>query len=104
MNRQDQITSKMIMPGIVQTLTVSPCHNYCVGGYGEQLPVWHLSTGKMVACLRRHYRDVTQIQFAADSSHFVSGGAEGLVLLWSMESVLQVKVFIILIFEILVTV
>jgi hypothetical protein len=40
MNRQDQTTVKMIVPGIIQALAVSPCGNYCVGGAAEQLFVW----------------------------------------------------------------
>ena len=88
MNRQDQTTTKMIMPGIVQALAVSPCGHYCVGAVAEQLLVWQVSTGKMLASLRRHYQNVNALHFTSDSSHFVSIGAEGLVLVWNMEVVL----------------
>lgn len=80
------------MPGIIQVLAISPCNNFCVGGLGEQLMVWLVSSGKLVASLRRHYQNVTGVQFTADSSQFVSSGAEGLVLLWSLETVLHTKV------------
>lgn len=92
LNRQDQITTKMIMPGIIQVLAVSPCNNFCVGALSEQLLVWQLSTGKLVASLRRHYQNVSDVKFTADSSRFVSAGAEGLVLLWSLDTVLHSKV------------
>lgn len=82
----------MVMPGIIQVLTVSPCNSFCVGALGEQLMVWQLSTGRLVASLRRHYQNVTGVQFTADSSRFVSAGAEGLVLLWSLEMVMITKV------------
>jgi pre-rRNA-processing protein IPI3 len=88
MNRQDQTTVKMIVPGIIQALAVSPCGNYCVGGAAEQLFVWQVSTGRMMACLRRHYQNVNSVFFTSDSANFVSIGAEGLVLLWNMETVL----------------
>ncbi|KAK4014999.1 WD repeat-containing protein 18 [Daphnia magna] len=91
LNRQDQITTKMIMPGIIQVLAVSPCNNFCVGALSEQLLVWQLSTGKLVASLRRHYQNVSDVKFTADSSRFVSAGAEGLVLLWSLDTVLHSK-------------
>lgn len=91
MNRQDQTTTKMIMPGIIQALAVSPCGNYCVGASAEQLLVWQVSTGKMLASLRRHYQNVNTLHFTCDSSHFVSIGAEGLVLVWNMETVLGSK-------------
>lgn len=89
MNRQDQLTSKMIMPGIIQVLAVSPCNSFCVGAASEQIMIWQFSTGKMVASVRRHYQNVSNIKFTADSSYFVSTGTEGLVLVWSMESVLN---------------
>ena len=92
LNRQDQLTSKMIMPGIIQVLAVSPCNNYCVGAASEQIMIWQFSTGKMVASLRRHYQNVSNIKFTADSSYFVSTGTEGLVLVWSMESALSSSV------------
>lgn len=80
------------MPGIIQVLAVSPCDSFCVGALGEQLMVWQVSTGKLVASLRRHYQNVTGVQFTADSSRFVSSGAEGLVLLWSLEMVMAANV------------
>jgi len=89
LNRQDQLTSKMIMPGIIQVLAVSPCNSFCVGAASEQIMIWQFSTGKMVASVRRHYQNVSNIKFTADSSYFVSTGTEGLVLVWSMESVLN---------------
>lgn len=82
------------MPGIIQVLVVSPCNNFCVGALSEQLLVWHISSGKLVASLRRHYQNVTTVQFTADSSRFLSAGAEGLILVWSLDTVLQAKVII----------
>jgi pre-rRNA-processing protein IPI3 len=102
----------MIMPGILQVLVVSPCSNFCVGAMSEQLLIWQvdallyysfvliyiysilwqLSTGKLVASLRRHYQNVSDVKFTGDSSRFISAGAEGLVLLWSLDTVLHTKV------------
>jgi pre-rRNA-processing protein IPI3 len=84
----------MIMPGIIQVLVMSPCNNFCVGALSEQLLIWQVSTGKLVASLRRHYQNVSDVKFTADSSRFISAGAEGLVLLWSLDTVLHTKVSI----------
>ena len=92
LNRQDQITTKMIMPGILQVLVVSPCNNFCVGAMNERLLIWSCSTGKLVASLRRHYQNVSDVKFTGDSSRFISAGVEGLVLLWSLDTVLHTKV------------
>ena len=45
-----------------------------------------MSTGELVASLHQHYQNVTGICFTADGSRFISGGAEGLVLVWSLET------------------
>jgi WD40 repeat protein len=52
--------------------------------------LWQLSTGKLVASLRRHYQNVSDVKFTGDSSRFISAG--GLVLLWSLDTVLHTKV------------
>lgn len=36
----------------------------------------------------RHYQAVTCIRFFEDSSHFVSGGEDGLVLVWSISDLI----------------
>ena len=80
------------MPGILQVLVVSPCNNFCVGAMNERLLIWSCSTGKLVASLRRHYQNVSDVKFTGDSSRFISAGAESLVLLWSLDTVLHTKV------------
>lgn len=92
LNRQDQTTLKMVTPAIVQVLSISSCGNYCVGGAAEMLYVWQVSTGILLATLRRHYQDVTAVAFTVDSSRFVSVGREGLALLWSLETILSSQV------------
>ena len=99
MNRQDQATLKMIVPGIIQALAISPCGSFCVGGAAEQLFVWLVSTGRMMACLRRHYQNVNGVFFTSNSCNFVSIGADNLVLLWNMETVLDSSSVILIFFS-----
>ncbi|XP_021100523.1 WD repeat-containing protein 18 isoform X3 [Heterocephalus glaber] len=58
------------------------------------ISVWELqrkvSTGNLLVILSRHYQDVSCLKFTGDSSHFVSGSKDCLVLAWSLWSVLQV--------------
>ena len=37
-----------------------------------------------MAVLGRHYQNVTTLRFTDDSSHFISGGEDNLVLVWPM--------------------
>ncbi|PNJ05356.1 WDR18 isoform 5, partial [Pongo abelii] len=57
------------------------------------ISAWELqrkvSTGNLLVILSRHYQDVSCLQFTGDSSHFISGGKDCLVLAWSLCSVLQ---------------
>lgn len=43
-----------------------------------------VSTGNLLVILSRHYQDVSCLQFTGDSSHFLSGGKDCLVLAWSL--------------------
>lgn len=82
----------MVMTGLVRVLIVSPCCSFCAGAINEQLFVWQLSTGALLGSAKRHYQDITNIQFTADSSKLVTTGSEGLVLVWSLETVIGTAV------------
>lgn len=43
-----------------------------------------VSTGNLLVILSRHYQDISCLQFTGDSSHFLSGGKDCLVLVWSL--------------------
>jgi hypothetical protein len=79
MNHQDQTTVKGLFRGsfkpslsiLVRTTVLEELQcNYMYG--------W-VSTGKILACLRRHYQNFNGVCFTSDSANFVSIGEEGLV-------------------------
>nr|XP_039322095.1 WD repeat-containing protein 18 isoform X1 [Saimiri boliviensis boliviensis] len=76
-------------PGPVTCLTTSPNGLYVLAGIAESIHLWEVSTGNLLVILSRHYQDVSCLQFTGDSSHFISGGKDCLVLAWSLCSVLQ---------------
>lgn len=43
-----------------------------------------VSTGNLLVILNRHYQDVSCLRFTGDSSHFLSGGKDCLVLVWNL--------------------
>eukprot|EP00069_Balaena_mysticetus_P010476 bmy_06648T0 len=89
LQRKDQLQQKIMCPGPVTCLTTSPNGLYVLAGIAESIYLWEVSTGNLLVILSRHYQDVSCLQFTGDSSHFVSGGKDCLVLAWSLCSVLQ---------------
>ncbi|XP_055713449.1 WD repeat-containing protein 18 [Phlebotomus papatasi] len=84
-NSQEQVKNKrFVMPGCVSALAVSPDGCFIVASVAEVVYVWHFLTGKMVASLGRHFQSITVIKFHQNGSHFVTGGQDGMVLVWQL--------------------
>ncbi|KAJ9590239.1 hypothetical protein L9F63_016626 [Diploptera punctata] len=87
LNSQTPVFSKgirLVCPGIVNCMAVSPDGNYCVTAVAEKLHVWQMSTGRHLAVAVRHFQSVNCVKFTDDGSHFVSGGEDGCVLVWAL--------------------
>ncbi|XP_032902927.1 WD repeat-containing protein 18 [Amblyraja radiata] len=89
LQRKDQLQQKIICPGIVTCLAVSPNGLYITAGIEESIYLWEVSTGNLLLTLSRHFQELTCIRFTDDSSHFISGGKDNLVLVWNLCSLLQ---------------
>ncbi|XP_032992477.1 WD repeat-containing protein 18-like, partial [Lacerta agilis] len=50
-----------------------------------------VSSGNLLAILNRHYQDLSCLAFTDDSSHFLSGAKDSLVIVWNLYSVLQAE-------------
>uniref|UniRef100_A0A3P9NES4 WD repeat-containing protein 18 n=1 Tax=Poecilia reticulata TaxID=8081 RepID=A0A3P9NES4_POERE len=87
--RKDQLQQKIVCPGVVTCLTASPDGAFLAAGVAEEVYLWEVCTGKLLAVLSRHYQDVTCLKFTDDSSHFVSAGKDNLALVWNVCSVVQ---------------
>ena len=75
---------RLICPGPVSSLAVSSDGCYCVAAVAEKLHVWQMSSGRHLAVAVRHFQSVNCVRFTDDGSHFVSGGEDGLVLVWPL--------------------
>lgn len=87
LNSQQPVLAKgvrLVCPGRVSSLAVSPDGCYCVTAVAEKLHVWHIASGRHLAVAVRHFQTVTCVRFTDDGSHFVSGGEDGLVLVWPL--------------------
>ncbi|XP_067329462.1 WD repeat-containing protein 18 [Anolis sagrei] len=89
LQRKDQLQQKIICPGLVSCLTAAPNGLYILAGISESLYLWEVCSGNLLAILNRHYQDVSCLAFTDDSSHFISGAKDCLVIVWSLCSVLQ---------------
>lgn len=87
-NSQEPLKNiKFVCPGNVNVLAVSPDGNYLVAGIEEQLYVWQLATGQLLAVLQQHFQKITKVLFTGCSSFLISSGNDGLVVVWSMSSI-----------------
>jgi pre-rRNA-processing protein IPI3 len=87
LNSSDIIQNvKFVLPGKANSLDVSNDGEYLVAGIKENIYIWQISTGKMLTMLSKHYQAVNCVKFIDDGSHFVSGGEDGQVLIWSLSA------------------
>ena len=50
----------------------------------ENINIWQVGAGALLGVVTSHYQPVTVLQFTGDSSHLLSGGADGQVLVWPL--------------------
>ncbi|PNF43726.1 WD repeat-containing protein 18 [Cryptotermes secundus] len=87
LNSQQPVLAKgvrLVCPGCVTSVAVSPDGCYCVTAVAEKLHVWQIASGRHLAVAVRHFQSISCVRFTDDGSHFVSGGEDGLVLVWSL--------------------
>lgn len=89
-NSQEQISSvRFVIPGKPNALALSPDGNFLVAAIQETLYIWHMTTGRMLNTVSKHYQTVTCLKFTDDASHFVSAGHDGGVLVWNLTQVVS---------------
>ncbi|CAI5798785.1 repeat-containing 18 [Podarcis lilfordi] len=91
LQRKDQLQQKIICPGLVSCLAAAPNGLYILAGIAESIYLWEVSSGNLLAILNRHYQDLSCVAFTDDSSHFLSGAKDSLVIVWNLYSVLQAE-------------
>ncbi|XP_044734222.1 WD repeat-containing protein 18 [Chrysoperla carnea] len=92
LNSQEQVSHmRFVMPNKVNVLAISPDGNYCLAAISEHIYIWQISTGNLLAMISRHYQDINCLKFVDSGSHFISGGEDGMLIIWSLENVVSVK-------------
>lgn len=87
MNSQEPVgksTIRLVVPGNVNALDVSPNGMYCAAAIEEKLYIWQLATGRLLAVISKHFQPITKVLFTNDGSHLITTGNDSLVLIWSV--------------------
>ena len=83
-NKSEQSSVRLFSPGPVSAMAASPSGLYLVVATQEKLNIYLVTTGQLLAVVSRHYQPVTALAWTDDSSHCLSGGEDGQVLVWSL--------------------
>lgn len=83
-SKAEQAPVRMFTPAPTQALSASPSGLYLAAATAETITLYLVSTGAVVGVVTRHYQPITVLAWTADSSHWISGGEDGQVLVWSL--------------------
>ena len=87
LDKHEQQPLKYITPGVLQAMCPSPCGHYLVGTVAERIYLWQTCNGKLLKLLTNgHYQKINVVRFTADGSQFVTGGEDGNLLVWFLNS------------------
>ena len=94
----EQLTTLLTIPQPEQNqrtyaLAFSPCGRYLVSGTWWQngmekmaIRLWDVATGENIHTFWGHTTDVQSLAFSPDGMFLASGGFDGTILLWDVES------------------
>lgn len=89
-NSQEQVANlRFVTPGRVTALAITPNGNFCVAGIAESIYIWEICSGRLLSVISKHYQSVTSIKFTDDGTHFVTGGQDGMVFVWSLVRIIS---------------
>ncbi|XP_026468488.1 WD repeat-containing protein 18-like [Ctenocephalides felis] len=90
-NSQETVQGlRMICPGRVGALDVTPKGIYLAAGIEDKLHIWHASTGRLASVISRHYQPISCVKFTDDGSFLITAGQDGVILVWNFAYLIQV--------------
>lgn len=87
--QKERLVKRIVCPGKICSLAVSPDSNYCVVALQEKIYIWQLSSGNLMNVISKHYQNITTIKFTNDGSFFITCGEDNLIVVWNLVSCLQ---------------
>ena len=90
LHKHEQKPLKYVTPGVLQSLTVSPCGHFMVGTVEERIYLWQTASGKLLKIITNgHFQKINLTKFTSDGSHFLTAGEDGNVLMWPLDNASQ---------------
>ncbi|XP_053211739.1 WD repeat-containing protein 18-like [Panonychus citri] len=89
LRKKSIVRTRMKCPANVTALTVTPDGMFIILALGEKIYIYMTSSGQLCSILERHYQPITVIRMSKCGSFFISGGEDGLVLLWMLNCILS---------------
>ncbi|GJQ87055.1 hypothetical protein Trydic_g6814 [Trypoxylus dichotomus] len=87
-NSQEQMKNfRIVLSDPVKSIDVDPFNNYIIAGIGLKLYLWHLSSGKLINIIQKHYQPITCVKFSSDSSFILAAGQDGMLAAYKLEDV-----------------
>ncbi|EFA75458.1 WD40 repeat-containing protein [Heterostelium album PN500] len=88
--RKDQPLHKTPIQERSGPIAASSDANYvAMGSHGGSVYIWEASTGALLRVFEAHYSKITAVTFTKDDSFLLTGGDDGVINCWSLESILD---------------
>jgi len=88
-SHNERLVKRIVCPGKISCLVVSPCGTYCVVALQEKIYVWHVSTGNLVNVISKHYQSIRVMKFTQDGVLLVTCADDNVVMVWKFVDMLQ---------------
>ena len=80
---------QLTTPGNANVLTCSKDGKFLFAGISQSIYVWQTVNGRLLAILKAHYQEITNIQITQDGSRFISASNDGAIHVWNLLDVLE---------------
>ncbi|KAK7100264.1 WD repeat-containing protein 18-like [Littorina saxatilis] len=88
LSKKEDSQQKLVCPGKVSTITISPDGLFCIAAIAEKVYIWEMSAGGLLSVLS-DFDEVKVIRFTDDGSQFVTGSCGGSLLIWDFATVVS---------------
>jgi len=68
--QKERLVKRIVSPGKISSLALSPDGNYCVVALQEKIYIWQIASGNLMNIISKHYQNITSIKFTNDGTFF----------------------------------
>lgn len=89
LKRRDSKQNRIILPGKVTAAVTTKDGHYYIAAIGQNLHIWELSSGRLLALVSAHYQPIRCVCVTEDGSSIITGGDDAIVHCWSFSSLVD---------------